>query len=515
MHIENVRMGFATNSSSSHSIVFGLEGQEDVFPEYGEDEFGWDNFILASKDAKAKYLAVALYSAIEQKIGSDMASAVIKDWCKVSISADAYIDHQSMMGLPADRMRLGGWNHDGDYTISREFFDELYRYYMRKDLVIVGGNDNSYESKPLPNEEHHAHVVGEEINDNWVCRKDGDWWTLMNRTSGTKIRLSFKDKPKPEKYEASTTPELVDIKITDFCPFGCSYCYQDSTKEGKHGDWNQIKTYVEAFGEQGLFELAIGGGEPTMYPQFAELLKLCRQHGIIANFTTRSLHWFKDRELVDLVNDSVGRFAYSVESAEEMFRIATLLKEAGVRMSGDSPWYRSWDRSSSRLSFQYVMGTAGEIQFRDVINAARILQCDLTLLGFKEVGRGSGYSRKDYGYWLDIVRDNRYSMGSRIGIDTSLAQEFEEQLLEDERLKTLMTTQEGVFSMYVDAVANKVGPSSYCEDKDYVPIDFESHTETRDWNDRVYIKTSEIDMQMRQAFRGFKRKAASCKKVAK
>lgn len=267
-------------------------------------------------------------------------------------------------------------------------------------------------------------------------------------------------------------------------------CYQGSTKEGKHADWEQVKKYVKALGSQGLLELAIGGGEPTSHPNFADLLDLCRSHGIIANFTTRSMEWFKDKKIVDLVNDNVGRFAYSIDSAQQMFKIATLLKEAGINTGSDN----GWNYKPSRLSFQYVMGVGTSIQFRDILAAAGIIGCDLTLLGFKTTGRGGSYDKKNDNYWLDMIRKHKETYyGARIGIDTALAQQYEKELLEDPKLKTLITTKEGSFSMYIDAVTNRVGPSSYCEENEYISIDFKSK--------------ESIDIQLRNSFNKFQEKA--------
>lgn len=223
MHIENIRMGFATNSSSCHSIVFGLSKTDDNYD--GNSEFGWDEFVLTTKESKSAYLATVLKFAIEDKIGPAMTKAVIKDWCQTSIKRDAYIDHQSLMHLPVDRMRLGEYRKDGSYQISHDFFQELFDYYMQDGLAIVGGNDNGDESSFSHfKSQRHIIPVDNHSSGELICRKDGDWWVLMNRCSGVKIRLSLKKDPNPKQYKASSTPELIDIKITDFCPFGCEYC---------------------------------------------------------------------------------------------------------------------------------------------------------------------------------------------------------------------------------------------------------------------------------------------------
>ena len=57
MNISNIRLGFATNSSSTHSIII-LPGQVDDM--VWEGEFGWQNFTLASSGAKMLYLAVCM-----------------------------------------------------------------------------------------------------------------------------------------------------------------------------------------------------------------------------------------------------------------------------------------------------------------------------------------------------------------------------------------------------------------------------------------------------------------------
>ena len=56
MKIHNLRLGFACNSSSSHSLIF-LPGCTDNAE--GQD-FGWQCFTLASSEAKMGYLAQQL-----------------------------------------------------------------------------------------------------------------------------------------------------------------------------------------------------------------------------------------------------------------------------------------------------------------------------------------------------------------------------------------------------------------------------------------------------------------------
>ena len=86
--------------------------------------------------------------------------------------------------------------------------------------------------------------------------------TIMN--DGTKIR----------EYENTAKivhPESIDIKITDYCDMGCSYCHESSTTKGIHGDLNKLLEVISEL-PAGI-ELAIGGGNPLSHPNHVEFLQ--------------------------------------------------------------------------------------------------------------------------------------------------------------------------------------------------------------------------------------------------
>jgi hypothetical protein len=66
MKIHNVRAGFATNSSSSHSIVMLAPGHHVTTDEHSRFEYGWENFTLSDPASKTAYLAVQLRRALER-----------------------------------------------------------------------------------------------------------------------------------------------------------------------------------------------------------------------------------------------------------------------------------------------------------------------------------------------------------------------------------------------------------------------------------------------------------------
>jgi organic radical activating enzyme len=94
-------------------------------------------------------------------------------------------------------------------------------------------------------------------------------------------------------------PEFYDVKITSKCNSLCPDCYQDSTPD-KDNFPNLIDNFVSYFGKmdenQKPYQIAIGGGEPTLHPDFYKLLVVSRMElGIVPNYTTNGM--FMDTKL--------------------------------------------------------------------------------------------------------------------------------------------------------------------------------------------------------------------------
>lgn len=247
--IHNVRMGgLATNSSSSHSLVFVKKDETgNISDNYdGRGEFGWDNFTLATAESKMDYLSIMLSESLKAMgLDDDKRYAILDQWVGLypvienDLFENGYIDHQSLMYIPMDP----------EYNLpDRGIFDELKNLLMREDVVIVGGNDNSEEDHPLLSEGFDSlRLTRTVFSSGWktIVRKDEkqDFWTTFNTQSGTKVRFSFNDpgtlSPGYSDYDPfsktlvvnrAATPELVDLKITDYCDMGCRFCAIAGTK---------------------------------------------------------------------------------------------------------------------------------------------------------------------------------------------------------------------------------------------------------------------------------------------
>jgi hypothetical protein len=442
MKILNVREGFACNSSSTHSIIFAKDRLYDS--EIGDDEFGWGSFVAASEDAKRRWLSASLRGNFRDT-GIDEATVRLIVEQLTGVWSDGYVDHQSEICFPR------AWTGHG---IDLDFVKDFRDYLLNPKVAILGGNDNDDESEAPPGERvFYRSILPVDGDYHHVARKDSSgYWSLFNRTQGDRVRVSFGDTPMAIDAKKADAPELVDLKITDFCTYDCPTCYQGSTRKGTHGDRWTISSVLEALGAARVFEVAIGGGEPTLHPDFAEILSTAHRCGVTPNFTTRDSKWFL--RYMDVV-EHVGAVAVSCDNRSDA--------EHALRAIETLPG-RDRETLKGKLVIQHILGIKDTWEVESLFHFCRENELPIVLLGYKTSHRGANGVPKvpakgiSWGEWLAKLPDE--TKPYRLGVDTVLASEFK-GLVPDHRL----TTREGQFSCYIDASGGrdslKMLPSSF------------------------------------------------------
>lgn len=442
MKIHNFRAGFATNSSSSHSMV--LIPQRLVGTIADRDDpcgsYGWGNFVLASPEAKLRYLAAQLVSgyrdssAVEPVIqrfadlygGEAAMRQGVKDYDGI------HVDHQSVMHLGAP---------------TPSFLDRMVRLFASPRVIVLGGNDNSESNPHTPPESEELPLLGS--YNSMRLREDGDYFVLFDGSSGNKMRWSFKDDA-PD-YVKAAAPELVDLKITDRCEAGCRFCYQGSTKNGRHADLATIQTIVGHLNDLDVFEVALGGGEPTKHPQFRAILDMIAEANIVPNITTFSGDWLADEGLVKTVARRCGGVGVSCLDK----------KGLGLVLAVHKALEKHW--AADKVVAQHVVGSVPLGVTAEFLDATAELGVPVLLLGFKEVGFGKSYARHDHGDVATFLKLALARQHEQIGVsvDTALIDRFPDLPAALGAPKALVTSPEGAFSCYIDAVTRTIGRSSY------------------------------------------------------
>lgn len=457
MRIHNIRLGFACNSSSSHSLIF-LPGLEDN--DINDGQFGWQMFTAASKESKALYFAVSVAENVRQLIGNNEYARVVAQALTGVDPRDGYIDHQSRPTFPCDY-------HERD-KLDELFLRHYQEWLLQDGLAVLGGNDNG-DNHALRSNAFLPNLPIESDANAFVCRYDDiyKFWTIYSTRTGAKFRLTLdtfggvenvsvkRGRLEERTIDKASAPELVDIKLTDYCPFGCAYCYQDSTLSGRHASRETLYNALSGLAGLKVFEVAFGGGEPTLYPEFRDVLRHCGYLGITPNFTTRNLAWFNDATNLKVFNEYCGSFAFSADNVEAVKRLIQMIDQQSI--------------ASDKVTLQIIDGVVTYDELHQMIallrQEASTRYMRITILGYKETGRGDQFKRVNT-RWLDVVRE----AGLRsISIDTALAKQYQAELEALRIPREMYHTEEGKFSMYLDLVGLQAGASSY-EPETFVKI---------------------------------------------
>lgn len=449
IRVHNLRAGFATNSSSSHSVVIlpddlvGKVWDQDID---GGLNFGWERFVLASPEAKMRYLLAQLLTATARYDNTTYERVTTpeherfyerfaQEIGEIGREEDFGIDHQSLMAVPmgTDQTSL----------------DALIRYFKSPKIVILGGNDNSDPFQPFdgvtPDPLGSALLTGDRGG---RVKMDKGHFILFSQENGNKVRISFDDTS--EAYLKSTTPELVDLKITDYCAKGCRFCYQSSTTKGVHAPFETITKTVDMLAKMGVFEIAIGGGEPTTHPRFQDIMIYIRAAGIVPNFTTLN-DALPDNPGLMSAAEMAGGIGVSCLSAKDL----ELVRRIGKN-------FNRW--SGPKVMAQHVLGAVPLDVTGEFLSQAFAARIPVLLLGYKEVGFGKNHVRHDSGevatfLKLAVARQD----GVALSVDTALVDRFPDLPAALGAPKALVSSPEGKFSCYIDAVTGKMAASSYVE----------------------------------------------------
>jgi len=114
-------------------------------------------------------------------------------------------------------------------------------------------------------------------------------------------------------------PLEAHLQLTNRCDAGCQGCYTGATPDGARNEWGlaEWKRAIDALAEQGVFHLALGGGESAMLPWLGEIAEYARDRGLVPNLTTSGL--YSDEVLARLCASAktFGQINVSIDGVED------------------------------------------------------------------------------------------------------------------------------------------------------------------------------------------------------
>ena len=254
--------------------------------------------------------------------------------------------------------------------------------------------------------------------------------------NGKTLRLSLD--PSQEITELEY-PEFYDVAINSLCYGACPYCYVMATHRGKNYRLvlPKIDEYFGAMNEnERPFQVAIGGaGEPTLHPDFIDVLKMFSGLGILPNYTTNGMH------LTDEIIDATVEYA------------------GGVAVTCHPHLEKHWQRAVkrlanlTRLNLHVIIGDRDSVdKFFDIYNEYKDVVEYFVLLPYQAVGFAEEIET-DFDYLFE-------RLGREVPKDIAFGALFYEHLLERPWISVSLYEPE-IMSKYLDMDKMTLHPSSF------------------------------------------------------
>jgi hypothetical protein len=276
-------------------------------------------------------------------------------------------------------------------------------------------------------------------------------YRVMLLEDGTKIRYNNLDNLTPDFAES------MDVKLTDKCSVGCSFCYERCTKDGKHSDiMNQ--NWIQSL--HPWTEIAVNGNDLD-HPQLDEFLDFIKSKNVVLNMTLNQVQFIKNKDKVDkyLADKKIYGLGISMSENLDPNLLDTLVSYPNVVIH----------MINGLITPEMIE------KYEDKLKKLKIL-----ILGYKYVGRGIDYKDKhnlEVQKNIDWLRDNIIDLLQpgrfKVGSFDNLAIEqldLEKQIKERTDLKweELYMGNDGEYSFYIDAVSKTFAKNStISKDKNY------------------------------------------------
>jgi len=109
-------------------------------------------------------------------------------------------------------------------------------------------------------------------------------------------------------------PESVHLQINNVCNLRCPSCYVGLSEDDDGSlPLERILSLIDEWAGMGVFQLALGGGEPLMSPKFVPVVRYARAQGVVPNVTTNGS--LITEEMLDETAESLGELRLSLNDA--------------------------------------------------------------------------------------------------------------------------------------------------------------------------------------------------------
>ena len=331
--------------------------------------------------------------------------------------------------------------------------------------------------------------------------KNGNYIVKFDEVTGTKIYQTFKSF---EPYNPDF-PDSLDVKITNKCQTGCPFCFENSTRDGKHADLDKLWNILNRLPNKPI-EIALGGGDileflsdstPEIQLSFTRFLQRLKSKGFSIGMTLELGRFLDNKDCCtsilntpDLINslglsisntklfknnpplhilhqihnyhlDYVRYLNYPPQSIV-FHAIVGIITVSFLRDFIE--WYNEFEKTDGNSDFLLLFPDS---TMRKIRRKPRII-----FLGYKSWGRGKNFINPEVNKNIEDLRVflNHKFLRRRDSKDEKWNISFDNLAIEQLGIRNQLTTdqwnsffmgEEMSHSMYVDGVSEKFAQSSH------------------------------------------------------
>ena len=261
---------------------------------------------------------------------------------------------------------------------------------------------------------------------------------------GTKVRETFDENATEFVAEY---PECMDVKITNRCDKNCSWCHENSTPDGEHGEiltakfWDTLKPYTE---------IAIGGGNTLEHPDLVTFLLKLKKLNLIPNMTVNQRHFMENWAFLKFLCEEKLIYGLGISLVEPTYEFVEKVKEF------------------PNAVIHIINGVVKQEQLKALANN----DLKVLILGYKEFRRGVTYLDANrvkvemnkmylYDYLPDMLNEFKV-----VSFDNLALEQLEvKRLLTEEEWNEFYMGSDGKYTMYIDLVKEKFALCSVAEER--------------------------------------------------
>lgn len=281
---------------------------------------------------------------------------------------------------------------------------------------------------------------------------NGNYYVSLS-SDGTKIYRTLRVGESP----ISKFPDSIDLKITNKCSIGCSFCHESSNPLGKSFNVDKTIKILDTLPKVGI-EVAIGGGDITENDSFKDLLKLLSwmsNNNFVPRLTinSKSLKNLTEDKLKDIC-EFTDSFGISINNIQEYHYASNYFNNIVTKFT----YYT--------IVYHIIAGIFPITDIKNLINQDRSTYRRILILGYKNFGRAFGNPPKyDLSEWEKELKlsisDAKENRDLVIGFDNlAIDQLGIKSLFSKREWESKYMGNEFTHSMYIDAVSEEFAPTS-------------------------------------------------------